>query len=238
MKNIGLIASKEFRSHLTSPTAYIVTFVFLLLTGTFFSTYLTGTGYTDTTIAGFLEPGNILLLLFAAVLTMRLLAEEKKLGTWELLLTAPVRDSEVVLGKFLGSLGVLLVMLALTLYYPILLWIFGDPDSGPIATSYLGLILLGSAALSVGLFASSVTSNQIVAAVVAGGILFALWFVGFAANLVPENIGELLSYLSLMGHFSDFTRGIIDTRGIIYYLSVVILFLFLTIRSIETGRWS
>jgi ABC-2 type transport system permease protein len=128
-------------------------------------------------------------------------------------------------------------MLALTLYYPILLWIFGDPDGGPIATSYLGLILLGTAALSVGLFASSVTSNQIVAAVVAGGILFALWFVGFGADMVPENVGRLLSHVSLMHHFSGFTIGIIDTRDIIYYLSVTALFLFLTIRSLETGRW-
>jgi len=238
VKNVGLIASKEFRSHLTSPTAYIVTFVFLLLTGTFFSTYLTGTGYTDTSIRGFLDPGNLLLLLFAAILTMRLLAEEKKLGTWELLLTAPVRDTEIVLGKYLGSLGVLLVMLALTLYYPLLLIWFGDPDIGPIVTSYLGLILLGSSALAIGLFASSVTSNQIVAAVVAGGILFALWFVGLATGLVPETVGDLLAYVSLMGHFADFTRGIIDTRAIIYYLSITAMFLFLTVRSIETGRWS
>jgi len=238
VKNIGLIASKEFRSHLTSPMAYIVTFVFLLITGTFFSTYLTGTGYTDTSIAGFLNPGNLLLLLFASVLTMRLLAEEKKMGTWELLLTAPVRDSEVVLGKFLGSLGILLSMLALTLYYPLLLVWFGDPDIGPIVTSYIGLILLGSSAMAVGLFASSVTSNQIVAAVISGAILFALWFVGSAVALVPANIGELLAYVSLMHNFGDFTVGIIDTRAIIYYLSIIALFLFFTIRSIETGRWS
>jgi len=238
VKNIGLIASKEFRSHLTSPMAYIVIFVFLLITGTFFSTYLTRTGYSDTSIAGFLDPGNLLLLLFASVLTMRLLAEEKKLGTWELLLTAPVRDSEVVLGKFLGSLGVLMAMLALTLYYPLLLIIFGDPDIGPIVTSYIGLILLGSSAMAVGLFASSVTSNQIVAAVISGLILFSLWFVGVAAGLVPENIGELLSYISLVDHFNAFTIGIIDTRAIIYYLSIIALFLFFSIRSIETGRWN
>ena len=237
MKNIGLIASKEFRSHLTSPMAYIVTFVFLLITGTFFATYLTGTGYADTSIAGFVSPGNIFLLLFASVLTMRLLAEEKKMGTWELLLTAPVRDSEVVLGKFLGSLGILLIMLALTLYYPLLLVWFGDPDIGPIVTSYVGLILLGTAAMAVGLFASSLTSNQIVAAVVSGLILFALWFVGYAAGMVPETISELMSYISLMHQFSDFTRGIVDTRAIIYFLSITALFLFLTIRSLETGRW-
>ena len=238
MRNTGLIAAKEFRSHLTSPMAYIVTFVFLLITGAFFATYLSSTGYTDTSIAGFLNWAPLLLLLFASALTMRLLAEEKKLGTWELLLTAPVRDSEVVLGKFLGSLGILLVMLALTLYYPILLWIFGDPDSGPIVTSYLGLVLLGGTALSVGLFASSLTSNQIVAAVVSGLILFALWFVGYAVNLAPDTaFGDLMKYVSLMHQFNDFTLGIVDTRAIIYFLSITGLFLFLTTRSLETGRW-
>ena len=237
MKNIGTIAYKELKSYLTSPMAYIVTAIFLLLTGTFFTTYLAGTGYTDTSIRGFLEPGNILLLLFSAVLTMRLIAEEKKMGTWELLLTAPVRDTEIILGKFLGSLIVLVGMLVLTLYYPILLIIMGDPDMGPIGTSYLGLFLLGSASLAVGTFASSVTSNQIVAAVVAGGILFTLWFVGMASNFAPEAIGNLLSYLSLSYHFPDFIRGVVDTRAIIYYLSITALFLYLAIRSLETSRW-
>jgi ABC-2 type transport system permease protein len=169
---------------------------------------------------------------------MRLLAEEKKMGTLELLLTAPVRDSEVIMGKFLGSLGILTAMLALTFYYPILLMWFGDPDWGPIATGYLGLFLLGGASLAVGLFASSLTSNQIVAAVVAGGVLFALWFVGMAADLLPEALGEVIGYLSLSYHFPDFTRGMIDTRGVIYYLSITVLFLFLAIRSLESSRWS
>lgn len=237
MRNTGTVALKEIKSYLTSPMAYVVTGIFLVLTGTFFTTYLAATQYTDTSIRGFVESGNILLLLFAAILTMRLIAEERKLGTWELLLTAPVRDTEIILGKFLGSLAVLVGMLILTLYYPILLIILGDPDMGPIGTSYLGLFLLGSASLAVGIFASSLTSNQIVAAVVAGGILFALWFVGMAASFVPEALGEVLSYLSLSYHFNDFIRGLVDTRAIIYYLSVTALFLYLAIRSLETSRW-
>ena len=240
MKNTATIALKELKSYLTSPMAYIVAGIFLALTGTFFA--LSNSTYSATSIDGFLNPGSMLLLLFSAVLTMRLIAEEKKLGTWELLLTAPVRDSEVVLGKFLASLAVLGGMLLLTFYYPILLGIiphigFGDPDTGPILTTYLGLLLLGSASLAVGIFASSLTSNQIVAAVVAGGILAALWFVGMAAGYAPEAVSEIISYLSLSGHFSDFMRGIIDTRAIVYYLSVTALFLFLAIRSLETGRW-
>ena len=193
-------------------------------------------------IDGVMRPllGNIsiIILLFLPLLTMRLMAEEKKLGTWELLLTAPVRDTEVVLGKFLGTLGIMVVMLAFTLYYPLLLLIFGDPDIGPIITSYVGLFLLGSAALSVGIFASSLSSNQIVAAVVSGALLFALWFVGLAASYLPEALGEVVQSLSLSHHFEDFYRGIIDTRAIVYYLSVTALFLFLTIRSLETGRWN
>jgi ABC-2 type transport system permease protein len=237
VKNLGVIFRKELSLYVTSPIAYVVTAIFLALSGVFFSTYLAAMQYTDTSIRGFLEAAQILILLFAAVLTMRLVAEERKMGTWELLLTAPVRDGEIVLGKFLGSLGVLVGMLVLTLYYPILLMIFGDPDLGPIATSYLGLVLLGGASLSIGVFASTLSSNQIVSAVVAGGILFALWFLGVAASFAPGPLGELLSYLSLSSHFPDFMRGIVDTKAIVYYLSIAALFLYLATGSIETGRW-
>jgi ABC-2 type transport system permease protein len=237
LKNIGIIFCKELKSYLTSPMAYIVTAIFLALSGTSFATYLAGTNYADTSIRGFLEAGQILILLFAAVLTMRLIAEEKKLGTWELLLTVPVRDTEIILGKFIGSLAMLTGMLLLTFYYPILLMVFGDPDLGPIITSYLGLFLLGSAALAIGIFASSLTSNQIVSAVVAGGIFFTLWFLGIAGNFAPGALGELLSYLSLSRHFPDFVRGVVDTRAVVYYLSVTAIFLYLAIRSTETDRW-
>jgi len=237
MRNTTTIALREFKSYLASPMAYVVTGIFLLLTGFLFS--ISPATYFETSIKGLWEFwGTLVLLLLASVLTMRLLAEERKMGTLELLLTAPVRDSEVIVGKFLGSLGILTIMLALTFYYPILLMWFGDPDIGPIVTGYLGLFLLGGASLAVGLFASSLTSNQLVAAMVAGGIIFALWFVGLASGLLPEAMGEVISYLSLYHHFSSFMRGVIDTRGIIYYLSIMVLFLFLAIRSIESGRWS
>lgn len=239
MKNTILIASREFRSYLTSPMAYIVACVFLALMGALFIWYLDSTDYQDTSITGYLDIwGNLVLMLFAAVLAMRLIAEEKKLGTWELLLTAPVRDTEVVLGKFLGSLGMLAVMLALTLYFPLLLWAFGDPDIGPIITGYLGLFLLGAASLSIGLFASSITTNQIVAAVIAGGILAVLYFIGMAGDAMSGAAGNIISYISLYSHFPAFMVGIIDTKAIIYYLSVTALFLFLSMRSVETGRWS
>ncbi|GAG12811.1 unnamed protein product, partial [marine sediment metagenome] len=192
MKNTKAIALKELKSYLTSPMAYVVTAIFLALTGTFFA--LSSSTYFETNTRGLWEFwGVLLLLLIASILTMRLIAEEKKMGTWELLLTAPVRDSEVILGKFLGSLAVLAGMLVLTLYYPILLILFGDPDMGPIFGSYLGLFLLGSTALAIGIFASSLTSNQMLAAVVAGGILFGLWFIGTAGSYTPGALGEVLS---------------------------------------------
>lgn len=237
MKNIQTIAIKEFKSYLASPIAYVVTGIFLIATGYFFG-FLSPSTYFETSISGFLNIGSILILLLASVLTMRLIAEERKLGTAELLLTAPVRDSEVILGKFLGSLFILMAMLALTLYYPLLLWIFGDPDGGPIVTGYLGLFLLGCTSLAVGIFASSLTSNQIVAAVVAGGTLFALWFIGTAAQFLPEALGEVIGFFSLSNYFPDFMRGIIDTRGIVYYLSITALFLFLAIKSLDNSRWN
>ena len=237
MKKIILICSKELGTYLSSPMAYVVSAIFIALSGTSFTTYLAQTSYSDTSIRGFLEAAQLLILLFSTLLTMRLISEERKLGTWELLLTAPVQDYEIVLGKFFSGLIVLAGMLIMTLYFPVLLMIFGDPDTGPILTSYLGLLLLGSASLAIGIFASSLTSNQIVSAVVAGGILFGLWFLGMFGNLLPQPVGEILSYFSLSQHFPGFVRGIVDTRDVIYYLSVTAVFLFLSVRSIETERW-
>jgi ABC-2 type transport system permease protein len=237
VRNIILIAEKELRSLLSSVTVYVVAAVFLLLSGVSFSMYLAGTAYSDTSIRGFVDAAKLLVLLFAAVLTMRLIAEERKLGTWELLLTAPIRDGEIVLGKFAGSLATLMLMLVPTLYYPLLLIYFGDPDFGPMATSYLGLLLLAAAALAVGIFASSLSSNQLIAAVLAGGILFALWFLGAASTLLPEAPGRFLAYLSPAYHFPDFMRGIIDTRALVFFVSLTALFLYLATRLVEADRW-
>ncbi len=237
MRNILAISKKEYNSYLASPMAYVVTGIFLILTGVFFGT--SPSTYLETSISGVWGFwGQLIIMAIAALITMRLVAEERKIGTLELLLTAPVRDSEIILGKYLGSLGLLLTMLVLTLYYPFLLNVFGDPDIGPILTSYLGLFLLGGSCLAIGLFASTVTSNQIVAAVVAGGILFALWFLGMAAGFLPEKIGEVIGFFSLSFYFPDFVTGIIDTRGIIFYISIAVLFLFLAIRALENSRWS
>ncbi len=238
MRNVSIIAAKELKSYLTSPMAYIIIAIFLIGTGFFF-----GNGpatFNETSLGGFLGSPYyiVILLLLITVLTMRLVAEERKLGTIELLLTAPVRDSEIIIGKFLASLGIVVIMLVLTFYYPILLKVYGYPDFGPIASGYLGLFLLCCASLAIGIFASSLTSNQMIAAVVGGGILLALWFLGTATSFLPEAVGNVIGYLSLSNYFPDFTIGIIDTRGIIYYVCITVLFLFLAIRSLESSRWN
>jgi ABC-2 type transport system permease protein len=168
---------------------------------------------------------------------MRLMAEEQKLGTIELLLTSPVGDWEIVVGKYLASLAILVGTVAFTLYYTIMLVVFANPDPGPIYAGYLGLFLYSAAALSVGLLASTLTSNQIVAAVVAMGILLALYSIDFATGAVGGTASTVLSGMSIRSHFDDFNRGTIDTKHVVYYLSFTAFFLFLTIRALESRRW-
>jgi ABC-2 type transport system permease protein len=241
MSNILAISGKEFKSYLTSPMAYVITAAFLLGTGFFFALPKgTSIAFGETSMRGVF--GNtfylVIILLFMALMTMRLISEEKKLGTIELLMTAPVRDSELVVGKFLGSVGMMVIMLAFTIYYPILLVLYGDPDVGPILTAYLGVFLLGSMSLSVGLFASSLTSNQLIAAVVGGAILLGLWFLNSFATLLPVAAANAVGYFSPASYLPDFVTGIIDTRGIIYFISMTALFLFLAVRSLENSRWN
>ncbi len=238
MRNTFAIAGKELGTYFGSPMAYIIAAVFLAMTGFFFIQDLNA--FQLARLQGLLGPAGFLLLLLAPILTMRLFAEEQKLGTLELLLTAPVREEEVVLGKFLAALGILTVMLLLTFYYPILLLLFGDPDMGPALSGYLGLFLTGACFLAVGLLASSFSSNQIVAAVLGVGILLLFWLINAAASLVPAGVPvarDILNYISLGSHYSDFLRGIIDTQGVIYYLTFTATALFFTMRSLETRRW-
>ena len=242
MRNILTIGGREFKSYLTSPIAYIVTAFFLLGTW-FFYIFYSGSAVvtvTQTSMGGVFNNMfyDIIVILLMTLLTMRAIAEERKLGTIELLMTAPVRDSEVVVGKFMGSVGVMLVMLAFTIYFPIMLFVYGDPDPGPIFAGYLGLFLLSASGLAVGLFASSLTSNQILAAVVGGGIMLALWFLGSVAAQLPAAAGRVVAYFSPSGYIVEFTNGQIDTRAIIYFVSVIVLFLFLAVRSLESTRWS
>jgi ABC-2 type transport system permease protein len=248
VRNTLLITRRELGTYFSSPIAYVVTASFLVFTGLLFIDSLSGP-FREASLRGWLAGetlggvlgesinGAFTLLLLAPVLTMRLLAEEAKLGTLELLLTSPIRDFDVVIGKFIASMVILGLLLLLTLYYPLLLLTFGNPDVGPMLAGYLGLIILGAFFLSVGLFASSLSSSQIASAVVGLIILLMFWFIDEAADFfrgLPESI---LEFVSPRTHFTDFARGIIDSESIIYYLTLTAIFLFLTVRSLEARRW-
>ena len=237
MRNSFGIAKKEINSYFSSPMAYLIGAVFLVLTGVFFAQYLLAT--QEASMKGFFSPASFFLLLISPVITMRLIAEEQKMGTLELLLTSPVTDLQVVVGKFLASMAMIMGMLLLTLYYFVLLIWVGSPDLGPVATGYFGLVLLAGSILSVGLLASSFTSNQIVSAVMALGILLLLWLLGNLGsflNSVPW-AKDILVYLSLSSHYSDLVNGVLDTRDVVYYVSFIVATLFLTVRSLESRRW-
>ena len=236
MNNAIAIAWKESKSYFSTPTAYIVGAMFLVLTGIFF-VFDISRPFADASVRSFINWAAFFVVFLSPLLTMRLLAEEQKMGTLELLLTSPVRDWEVVAGKYIASFLILVATIALTVYYVLLLYFFGNPDSGPVLSSYLGLFLYGAAALSIGLLASSLSSNQIVAAVVGMAALLTLSNVDRVASLVEGVTADVLNGVSMNAHFLDFTRGIIDTSHVIYYLSLTAVFLFLTVRSLETRRW-
>ena len=215
---------------------YIVGLVFLAITGFFFGVSISE-DFPEASIDAYLEPSFFVLILLAPAMTMRLLAEEQKLGTIELLLTSPVRDWEVVLGKYLASFTFFIGTLALTLYYVMLLYIYGNPDSGPVWSGYLGLILYGATALSIGLLASSLTNNQIVSLVVGFGILLLLGVIDQASGLMDGVPATILQEVGLRSHLDDFSRGVVDTWHVVYYIIVIVVVLFLTVRSVETRRW-
>lgn len=158
------------------------------------------------------------------------------MGTIELLLTSPVTDTQVVLGKYLASLALLGLLLACTFFLPLYVMLYGNPDPGPIVAGYLGLLLLGASILAIGIFLSSLTSNQLVAAITSIVTVFLLWLIGFASQ-APGRLGKVFGYLSLMEHYQDFMRGILATTHVVYYLSVITACLYLTVKSVESARW-
>lgn len=236
MRNTLTIAQRELYAYFVSPIAYVVAAAYLVIGGYLFSLILYFS--REATMRFIFGNLNFILLLIAPMITMRLLAEERRSGTIELLLTSPVRDWEVVVGKFLASLILFLAIVALTLVYPLVLFVFGSPDGGPIVAGYLSLLLSGGSYLAVGLFTSSLSRNQIVAAVLGIVILLVLWLADAAGSFVGGNLSSILAYLSLANHSNDMMRGVIDTKDVIYYLSFIAAFLFLTVRSLETRRWS
>lgn len=233
MKNIGIIFQKEFKIQFFSPIAYVVATMFLLLSGFFFSLILFNS--KQASMEGSFYNITIVLIFLTPLLTMRLLAEEKRSGTLEVLLTKPVRDIEVVTGKFLAVLVLFLIILIPTLLYVYILYRFGQPDYGPIIVGYIGIILVAASFLSIGIFASSVTENQIIAAVITFSLLLILWLINYVGTYVGA--AGFFDYISVSKHFDDFTKGILDLKHIIFYLSFIGFWIFATTKSIEVRKW-
>jgi ABC-2 type transport system permease protein len=254
MTKLYAIYKHELKYYFQSVTAYVTMGIFLALCGYFFfsifrfynmisfqaarNPYYAGSlNLTD----GILRPlfGNIsiILLLVLPLLTMRLLAEEKKQGTFELLLTYPVKDLEAIGGKFLAAVTIFAVMLFGTLLYPILLSILADPEPGPIFSGYIGLFLVGCSFIAIGIFFSSLTSNQLVAGVTAFGVALFFLIVGWAVPFAGPRFAGILTQFSLLKHFEGFSKGVIDTQDVSYYLFLTLFFLFLTLRSLESTHW-
>jgi ABC-2 type transport system permease protein len=188
-------------------------------------------------IRGALSNASVIILFLLPMITMRTYAEEKRSGTIELLLTSPVTDVEIVFGKFLGAIGFYAALLGVTMLNIAILFVFGNPEVMPVVTGYLGLFLLGSCLISLGLFISSTTKNQVVAGAATFVVALLLWIVSWLGSSFGPNTAAVLSYLSITEHFDDFSKGVIDTKHALYYLSVIAFGLFLTVKSVDTERW-
>lgn len=236
MHKMWSILKREVASYFVSPMAYVVGAVFLVLSGYFFSVILLATH--SASMQGVLGNMAVVFLFVSPVLTMGLLAEERKLGTDELIMTAPVGTTSIVVGKYLAAVLTYLVYLAISLIYPVILIKYGSPDMGPIYSGYLGMFLFGAGCLAVGIFSSSLTDNQMVAGVIGFGLLLLFWILGWAGAIVRGPVGETLANLSLLKRFDDFQKGIIDFSSVLYYISFIFIFIFLTVRVIDSRRWS
>lgn len=250
------IAARELRSAFTSPVLYVVVAVFLLIFGVLSYIAVVNAGaqairlmqiqgmaarinLNDLVFRPTFYSSAIILLLVLPLLTMRVFSEERKLRTFELLMTSPVGISEIVAGKFTAMLAIYTGMLALTGIVPVVLAVFNSFDWAPVFTGYLGLLLMGALFLAVGLFASAVTENQIVAAFVSFGLLLLVWLMGAMGSILGDTpVGNALSYLSFIEHYDRMVRGLIDTKDLVYYGCGILFMLFLTHRVVESQRWA
>lgn len=258
MRNLWAIYTKELRSYFVSPVAYVIAGVFLFLSGYLFRNILMQFNFwciqfsqraqfmqggmpnlnlNEMVVTQFFGVMDFIWLLVVPMLTMRLLAEEKKNGTMELLMTSPISTVEILLGKFFACFTLYMTIVALTLVYCGILELYGDPDWGPIWSAYLGYLLLGGTFIGVGMLASSVTENQIVAVLLAFGALLTLWLIDWSASFAGPTAAKVLQYLSIIQHLQDFQRGVIDTSDVVFYLSFIFFSLFVTTRVLESRRW-
>ena len=253
MGNIIAIAQKELKSYFSSPIAYIVIGLWAFLYGWFFINILAffvrqsmqmgqfggqqAMNVNQQLIRPLLQNVTILDLFLLPMVTMRTYAEEKRSGTIELLLTSPVSDFEIIMGKFLGAMALYTVMLGVTLLHIALLFKFGTPEWKPIITAYIGLLLLGGCFIALGLLISSLTKNQIVAGMVTFAVFLMLWIITWIGSFSGPTVDKLTQYLSIIDRLDDFNKGVLDTSHLIYYLSFIGFGLFLTAKSVDTERW-
>jgi len=251
MRNILAVAGKELRAYFHSPIAYLVMALFAVLCGFFFYNYTaafvvqtfrmmaTGQMAPNVSINEYiirpLYEGvlTVVLLLLIPLVTMRLFAEEKRSGTIELLLTSPLTDLQIILGKFLGALALYGVLMLLSFLYIGLLFLYGNPNAKPLLADVLGLFLFGGALLSLGMWISTLTKNQIIAGVVAFALFLLLYVFDWVNSYSSSNAGRVMSYMALTTHFDNFAKGVIDSSDVVYYLSVIVVGIFLTARSVE-----
>jgi len=254
MQKFFAIYKKEMRYYLQSITAYVSIAVFLAISGYFFSSLFkyynflslqlrktaevaSAVNIIDSLMRPLFNNMSIILLLILPLLTMRLFSEEKKEGTYELLMTYPVKEISTIAGKYLSALTIFIMMLAGTLLYPILLAVFADPEPGPIFTGYLGLFLLGASFISIGIFFSSLSDNQLVSGTMTFGMVLFLLLVGWLAPIADSSLFNFISELSLIYHFNQFAKGIVNFSDITYYLFLAFFFLFLCKKSLDSDRW-
>lgn len=254
MRNLWAIFKKEIRLYFVSPIAYVVAGIFLIIMGYFFYSLLgffhgaciQATGYAhmqerlninEWVVRPFFYNMTIAMLLLLPLLTMRLFAEEKRQGTFELLFTSPLGNLELILGKFAACFSVFAGMVALTAFYHVFLGVIGNPDVAPIITSYLGVLLMGAAFIAFGELVSTLTQNQVVAAALGFGGVMLFYVIGWLEHQASGLSKHVFRILSLINHMDDFSKGIISTEHIVFYFSFIFLWLFLTGISLESIRW-
>jgi ABC-2 type transport system permease protein len=235
MNNAITIFRREMRSYFNSPVAYIVITLFLLVSGYFFSSTLFLNNSADLRslfgIAGFI------LMLFTPAVTMRLLAEERRAGTIEILVTLPVKDEEIIVGKFLAGFALTAISIVLTFIAYLTIASLGNADFGAAFGGYLGLILMSGVYVSIGLFTSSLSPNQIIAFIVGFIIIFAFFMLDKILPFLPDALTSFFQYLSIDYHYSNISRGVIDSRDLIYYFSMIFFFLYLAVKMTQLRKW-
>jgi ABC-2 type transport system permease protein len=253
MRNIWIICQKEIRSYFASPIAYVVLAGYSLLFGFFFwnmlgyfvlmglESQMRGQSFpmnvNEQVLRPLLSNTSVIGLFLIPIITMRLFAEEKRSGTIELLATSPIRDIEIILGKWLAAMAMYCSMLAFTALNLIFIFWYGNPDWKPVAIGYLGLILQAGGLLAIGTFISTLTRNQIIAAAVTFAVCLILWVLDWSVGFETARWAQILSYFSITRHFESFSKGLLDTKDAVFYVSAIILGLFLTSRSMESLRW-